>query len=131
MLGTTIGRYTILDRLGAGGMGEVYRARDSQLGRDVAVKVVAANAAGDPAARSRLLREARIAAQLNHPFICTIHEVGESGTQPFIAMELIEGQPLSERIARQALDVKEALTLALQIAEAVGHAHERGVVHRD
>lgn len=131
MIGSTIGRFHILDRLGAGGMGEVYRARDDQLGRDVAVKVVAPDAAHDATARVRLLREARTAAQLNHPSICTIHEVGESGNQPYIAMELVEGRVLSDQVAGRALDAREAVEIALQIAEAVGHAHERGIVHRD
>ncbi len=131
MIGSTLGRFHILGRLGAGGMGEVYRARDEQLGRDVAVKLVSPAVAHDATARQRLIREARIAAQLNHPSICTIHEVGESGDHSYIAMELIEGEVLADQIAGRAMDAKQAMEIALQIAQAVGHAHERGIVHRD
>ena len=92
-----IARYRVIDRLGAGGMGEVYRARDEQLDRDVAVKVLPSTSFDDPAARVRLVREARAAAALNHPNVCVVHEVGESDGQAYIAMELVEGATLSER----------------------------------
>src|SRR5574342_579625 len=99
LVGEMLGPYRVLDRLGAGGMGEVYRARDTRLERDVAIKVLPTESVNDPAARTRLLREARSAAGLNHPHICTIHEVGEAEGRAYIAMELIEGRPLSEILA--------------------------------
>ena len=97
MTGTRLAHYRILEKLGAGGMGEVYRAHDEQLDREVAIKVLPADSFADATARARLLREARAAAALNHPAICTIHEVGEADGQSYIAMELVDGQPLSEK----------------------------------
>src|SRR5512134_594497 len=94
MTGTRLAHYRILEKLGAGGMGEVYRAHDEQLDRDVAIKVLPASHFSDDTARARLLREARAVAALNHPHICTIHEVGEADGQAYIAMELVEGRPL-------------------------------------
>jgi TolB-like protein/predicted Ser/Thr protein kinase len=117
--------------LGAGGMGEVYRAHDARLDRDVALKVLSVGALGDSTARPRLLREARLAAALNHPNVCTIYEVGEAEGQAYIAMELIEGQPLDLLISGEGLSIDRVLDYGLQIAEAVAHAHERGIVHRD
>src|SRR6266849_3012382 len=99
MIGKPFGHYRILQMIGAGGMGEVYRAYDEQLERDVALKVLPADTLSDARARARLLREARTASQLNHPNICTIHEVGEVDGQTYIAMELVEGQSLSARLA--------------------------------
>ena len=131
MLGQKLGHYRILEKIGAGGMGEVYRAHDETLDRDVALKVLPATSFTDPAARARLLREARTASQLNHPHICTIHEVGEADGQAFITMELIEGQSLSTRLAHGPLPFDEALRYGLHVAGALGHAHERGIVHRD
>jgi TolB-like protein/tRNA A-37 threonylcarbamoyl transferase component Bud32/Tfp pilus assembly protein PilF len=131
MLGQKLGHYRILEKIGAGGMGEVYRAHDETLDRDVALKVLPATSFTDPAARARLLREARTASQLNHPHICTIHEVGEADGQAFIIMELIEGQSLSTRLAHGPLPYEEALRYGLNMAGALGHAHERGIVHRD
>src|ERR1700716_3629683 len=107
--GAQIGSYTILSLLGAGGMGEVYRAHDARLGRDVAVKVLPRELADDPDRRSRLLREARAAASLNHPNICTIHDVGEAGGHVYIAMELVEGEPLHVRLAGGALPPDEVV----------------------
>jgi serine/threonine-protein kinase len=129
--GARLGPYEIVAPLGAGGMGEVYRARDTRLGREVALKVLPAEAQSDETARSRMVREARLAAKLNHPNICTIHEVGETEGQAYIAMELVEGQPLSERLAGGRVRVEEAVRLGGQMAEALAHAHEHGVVHRD
>ena len=129
--GARLGPYEILSAIGAGGMGEVYRARDTRLERDVALKVLPAEALADETARARLVREARLASKLNHPHICTIYEVGEADAQTYIAMELIEGQSLSERVARGALPVEEALRYGQQLAGALAHAHARGVVHRD
>jgi len=131
MLGQQLGHYRILEKIGAGGMGEVYRAHDEQLDRDVALKVLPAHTLTDEIARARLLREARAAAALNHPHICTIHEVGEAGGQAYIAMELVEGQPLSALVPGQGLPVETVLRFGSQIADALAHAHERRIVHRD
>lgn len=131
MLGQQLGHYRILEKIGAGGMGEVYRAHDEQLDRDVALKVLPAHALTDEIARARLLREARAAAALNHPHICTIHEVGEAGGQAYIAMELVEGKPLSALVPGQGLPVETVLRFGSQIADALAHAHERRIVHRD
>ncbi len=129
--GTRLGPYEVLAPLGAGGMGEVYRARDARLERDVALKVLPDSTLGDEVARARLLREARMASKLNHPHICTIHEVGDVDGQVFIAMELVEGRTLSDRLAAQALPYDEVLRYGQQLADALAHAHEHGVVHRD
>jgi TolB-like protein len=131
MLGQQLGHYRILEKIGAGGMGEVYRAHDEQLDRDVALKVLPAHTLTDETARARLLREARAAAALNHPHICTIHEVGEAGGQAYIAMELVEGKPLSALVPGQGLPVETVLRFGSQIADALAHAHERRIVHRD
>ena len=131
MTGRTLGDYRILDKLGAGGMGEVYRAHDARLDRDVALKVLPTASFSDPAARARLLREARAAARLNHPNICTIHDVGEVEGHAYIAMELVEGEPLSVYLTRGPQPVEQTTRCALQLAEALAHAHDRGIVHRD
>jgi serine/threonine-protein kinase len=130
-LGAQLGSYTILSPLGAGGMGEVYRAHDTKLGRDVAVKVLPREVADEPGRRTQLLREARAAASLNHPNICTIYEVGEADGRAYIAMEVIEGQPLSRRLNEGPLPSEEVVRCGLQLADALAHAHDRGVVHRD
>jgi serine/threonine protein kinase len=129
--GTRIGPYEIRSLLGAGGMGEVWRVHDSRLDRDVALKVLPAATLADETARSRLVREARLASKLNHPHICTIHDVGEAEGQTFIAMELIEGQSLSARVADGPLPIEQVLRYGQQMADALSHAHARGVVHRD
>ena len=129
--GGTLAHYRILDKLGAGGMGEVYRAHDEQLDREVAIKVLPSTSFEDPVARARLLQEARAAAALNHPNICTVHEVGEADGQTYIAMELVDGQALSERLKAGPLKVDQVVRYGLQLADALAHAHERGVVHRD
>jgi serine/threonine-protein kinase len=131
MIGQRFGHYRILEKIGAGGMGEVYRAHDEQLDRDVALKVLPTSTLADETARARLLREARAAAALNHPYICTIHEVGEAEGQAYIAMEYLVGQPLSQVIPRGGLTVELVLRYGGQIADALEHAHERGIVHRD
>ncbi|MFQ5779123.1 MAG: protein kinase, partial [Terriglobia bacterium] len=131
MIGALLGHYRIVEKIGAGGMGEVYRAHDETLDRDVALKVLPAADLTDDTARARLLREARSAAALNHAHICTIHEVGEADGQAYIAMEYIEGQPLSQLVGPEGLPVETALRYGVQIAAALAHAHERGVVHRD
>ena len=129
--GTHLGPYEIVAALGAGGMGEVYRARDTRLEREVALKVLPAEAVADQTARARLMREARLASQLNHPHVCTVYDVGEAHDQTYVAMELVEGQTLSERLAHGALPLDEVLTYGQQLADALAHAHARGVVHRD
>ncbi len=136
MIGQTLNHYTITAVLGAGGMGEVWRATDEKLGREVALKVLPAEFAEDPDRMARFEREAKVLASLNHPNIATLYglESVESGTgtcSVFLAMELVEGEDLSERIARGAIPVDEAIPIALQIAEAVEVAHEQGIVHRD
>ena len=128
---TRLGPYEVLGLIGAGGMGEVWRARDSRLERDVALKVLPAEALSDETARTRLVREARLASKLNHPHICTIYEVGEADGQVFIAMELVEGLSLSARLADGPLPVEQVLSYGQQAADALAHAHGRGVVHRD
>jgi serine/threonine-protein kinase len=127
--GTRLGPYEIVGRLGAGGMGEVYHARDSRLDRPVAIKLLTGSDAGDAA--DRLLREARSASALNHPNICTLHEIGEVEGQPFIVMELVDGESLERRIAGTGLPLPTVLALGTQIADALAHAHARGIVHRD
>lgn len=131
LTGQTFGHYRIVRRLGAGGMGEVYLAHDAQLARDVAIKLLPADRFDDPTARARLVREARAAAALNHPHICAVYEVGEAHEQAFIAMELMEGEPLSAKLASGPLPPKEVLRYGLQLADALAHAHARNVVHRD
>jgi serine/threonine protein kinase/tetratricopeptide (TPR) repeat protein len=131
VIGKQFGHYRILEKLGAGGMGEVYRTRDYRLERDVAIKVLPIDGFTDATARARLLREARAAAALNHPSICTIHEVGEAEGHAYIAMELVDGRPLSEIARGRALPIDEVLRLGTQIADALAHAHARQIVHRD
>jgi eukaryotic-like serine/threonine-protein kinase len=129
--GARLGPYEIVSPLGAGGMGEVYRARDTKLGREVALKVLPSELAEKPERRARLIREARAAASLNHSNICTIYEVGEAGDRSYIAMEAIDGRPLSARLAEGPLPVDDVLRYGRQLADAIAHAHDRGVVHRD
>ncbi len=129
--GSRLGPYEILAPLGSGGMGEVYRARDTKLGRDVAVKVLPADLADDPEALSRLEREARAVAQLSHPNILAIHDFGRQGETAYAVMELLEGETLRARLEQGALPARKAVDLAVQIAEGLAAAHEKGIVHRD
>jgi eukaryotic-like serine/threonine-protein kinase len=129
--GRRLGPYVIDGLLGAGGMGEVYRAHDDRLGRDVAVKVLPRDAAGDASASRRLMREARLAAQLNHPHICTIYEVGDADGLAYIAMECVEGRPLTTLIGPRGLAPETVIRCGTQIADALAFAHDRGVIHRD
>ncbi len=129
-LPSRIGRYAVLRRLGQGGMGVVYAARDEQLDRMVAVKTIL-NISGDENTRKRFWREARAAASVSHPNVCPIYEVGEDGGAPFLAMELLEGEPLSTRLHGGALSVAEAVQTALCVLSALGALHARGIVHRD
>jgi len=126
-----VGPYEIVDPLGTGGMGEVYRARDPRLGRDVAIKVLPDHASNDPARRRRFEQEARAASALNHPNICTIHEIGEHDGAPFIVMELLDGLSLRERLRAGAVPLSELLHLATQVTDALEAAHGAGIVHRD
>jgi len=131
MIGTVIGHYRIVDRLGAGGMGVVYRAEDVRLGRPVALKFLPRHLAATPEALDRFHREARLASSLNHPNICTIHDVGEHNGEPFIVMELLEGRTLKDELASGAMTFERVLDLGVEVADALDAAHGRGIVHRD
>lgn len=128
--GTALGPYEILGLLGSGGMSQVYRARDTRLGRIVAIKVIG-GASSDPRAERRLQREARHASSLAHPYICTIHEIDEANGRPFIVMEHVEGRTLHDYVKDGPLALADLLRFGLQITEALDHAHQRGVIHRD
>src|SRR5438128_217990 len=129
--GTRLGAYEILSAIGAGGMGEVYRARDTKLGRDVALKVIPDTFALDPDRLARFQREAQVLASLNHPHIAAIYGFEDSGETHALVLELVEGETLADRIARGAIPLDEALPIARQIAEALEAAHEQGIIHRD
>src|SRR5260221_351146 len=129
--GSRLGPYQILGPLGAGGMGEVYRARDTRLDRDVAIKTVSAEVSGDPERRTRFEREAKAIAALTHPHICTLYDVGNHEGVEFLVMELLGGETLATRLAKGPLEIAEALACAIQIADALDAAHRAGIVHRD
>ncbi|MBN1569168.1 MAG: serine/threonine-protein kinase [Acidobacteria bacterium] len=131
MIGKTLAHYEITSQLGKGGMGEVYRAKDRKLGRDVAIKVLPEEFARDPERVARFEREAKLLASLNHPNIASIHGLEEAGGTHFLVMELVEGNTLADQLKQGAIPVEESLKLALQIAEALEAAHEKGVIHRD
>ena len=131
MIGQTLGHYRIVEQIGAGGMSVVYRARDTKLDRDVALKVLPDLFADDPERLARFQREARVLASLNHPNIASIYGLEESGDTRALVLELVEGPTLAERIAQGAIPIDEALPIAKQIADALEAAHEAGVIHRD
>ena len=129
--GTKLGPYEIQSPLGAGGMGEVYRARDTRLERDVAIKVLPANLSSDPNLRQRLEREAKAISRLSHPHICTLHDIGHQDGVDFLVMELVEGETLEQRLIKGSLPPDQTLRYAAQIADALAKAHKLGIVHRD
>ncbi|HEY2018126.1 MAG TPA: serine/threonine-protein kinase, partial [Bryobacteraceae bacterium] len=129
--GQKLGPYEVIGPLGAGGMGEVYRARDTRLDRTVAVKVLAQDLGGRPDVLQRFEREARAVSALNHPNICTLYDIGNDGGKPYLVMECLEGETLAERITRGPLSVADACQIAIQIGDALDQAHRRGIVHRD
>jgi serine/threonine protein kinase len=131
MIGRAVSHYRVVSKLGSGGMGVVYEAEDTKLGRKVALKFLPPELASDPSTLERFQREARAASALNHPGICTVHAIDEHEGQHFIAMELLEGETLAERIRRGPFELGSLLDLGTQIADALESAHAKGIVHRD
>jgi serine/threonine protein kinase len=133
LTGRTVSHYRVLDIIGGGGMGVVYRAEDLKLGRQIALKFLPEELGSDPQALERFSREARSASSLDHPNICPIHEFGEQEGRPFIVMQLLEGQTLRDRLAKEerALPLPELLDIGIQVSEGLQAAHEKGIIHRD
>ncbi|HMB67864.1 MAG TPA: serine/threonine-protein kinase, partial [bacterium] len=131
MIGKTLGHYEILEQIGAGGMGEVYKARDVRLDRIVAVKVLPPQFAANPERRQRFEREAKTISSLQHPGICTLHDLGVEGDTHYLVMEHLEGESLADRLKRGPLPVPDAVRFGADIAEALDRAHRAGIVHRD
>src|SRR4051812_6619323 len=129
--GQLIGVYEVVAALGSGGMGDVYRARDTRLGRMVAIKFVSKHLQGNAAAEARLDREARLASSLNHPGIVTVFDIGRHADRPFVVMELIEGHSLAAELLDGAMRTRDAVDITMQIADALAAAHDAGIVHRD
>ena len=127
-VGARLGPYDIISVLGAGGFGEVYKARDTRLDRTVAIKILSS---ADPDLKARFTREAKAIAALTHPHICTLYDVGHDAGTDYLVMEYLEGETLAARLSRGPLTLNDALTVGIQIAEALGNAHRAGIVHRD
>src|SRR5215467_5181379 len=129
--GTRLGPYEIVERLGAGGMGEVYRARDTRLERTVAIKVLPQEISADPVRKQRFEREAKTISSLNHPNICTLHDIGRQDGVDYLVMECVEGETLAKRLEKGPLPLEQVLKYGAQIADALDKAHHAGIVHRD
>src|SRR5579859_1200441 len=131
VLGTKLGPYEIVAPLGAGGMGEVYRARDTRLDRSVAIKILPAQFSSDPVRKQRFEREAKTISSLNHPHICVLHDVGSQDGINYLVMECVEGESLAKRLERGPLPLEQLLKYGAQVADALDKAHRAGIVHRD
>src|SRR5580658_6398270 len=129
--GVRLGPYEILDAIGAGGMGEVYRAKDTRLDRTVAVKILPAHLSSDPIRKQRFEREAKSISSLNHPHICVLHDIGQQDGIDYLVMECVEGETLAKRIEKGALPLDQVLKFGAQIADALDRAHRGGITHRD
>ena len=129
--GTTIGPYAVVGLIGQGGMGEVYKATDTRLDRTVAIEVLPEHVASDPDLKQRFEREAKTISSLNHPHICTLHDIGSQDGLDFLVMEYLEGDTLAQRLQKGALPLDQAFNLAIEIADALDKAHRQGITHRD
>ncbi len=129
--GTRLGPYEILSPLGAGGMGEVYKAKDTRLGRDVAIKVLPSHLSDNPDLKARFEREAKAISQLTHPHICTLYDVGRQGGVDFLVMELLDGESLADRLDKGSIPPPQVIAFGIEIAEGLEKAHRSGIVHRD